>query len=255
MTARRFAFSLAALLLATSTAFTGDLAKVDRTIRREPSYKNSPRYCLLVFGMEARSRVWLVQDGDLLYVDRNGNGDLTEPGKKVAGRVDTPGLRVFSLGDLTDGSLTHEDLSVYQMIPLPSATGKPATQDGSTWSVSVSAERAADDHRVLPRRLAYIAGRDRGGSLVFAVRSQDAPVVHFNGALTLAVRNEGTPFVVGRGGNLTIGVGTPGIGPGTWAFVNYPNTIPTDVHPVAEITFPMVEQKPFRARFELKARC
>ena len=30
---------------------------------------------------EAQTRVWIVQDGDTLYVDRNGNGDLTEPGE------------------------------------------------------------------------------------------------------------------------------------------------------------------------------
>src|SRR5260370_27637620 len=61
-----------------------DLSKVDRTIAKEPAYKSKPRYCLLVFGPEAKTKVWLVQDGDTLYVDRNGNGDLTEPDKKVA---------------------------------------------------------------------------------------------------------------------------------------------------------------------------
>src|SRR6266571_5378383 len=61
-----------------------DLAKIDRTINKEPVYKSKPKYCLLVFGPEAKTKVWLVQDGDTLYVDRNGNGDLTEPDKKVA---------------------------------------------------------------------------------------------------------------------------------------------------------------------------
>ena len=54
-----------------------DLTKVDRTIAKEPAYKTKPRYCLLVFGPEPKIRVWLVLDGDVLYVDRNGNGDLT----------------------------------------------------------------------------------------------------------------------------------------------------------------------------------
>ena len=27
-----------------------DLTKIDRTIAKEPAYKNKPRYCLLVFG-------------------------------------------------------------------------------------------------------------------------------------------------------------------------------------------------------------
>jgi hypothetical protein len=61
-----------------------DLTKVERAIRKEPPYKTkSPRYCLLVFGPKADYRVWLVLDGDTLFVDRNGNGDLTEAGKST----------------------------------------------------------------------------------------------------------------------------------------------------------------------------
>jgi hypothetical protein len=60
-----------------------DLSKADRTIKKEPTYKTKPKYCLLVFGPEAKTRVWVVIDGDAAYVDRNGNGDLTEPGKRV----------------------------------------------------------------------------------------------------------------------------------------------------------------------------
>jgi hypothetical protein len=55
----------------------------ERKVAKEPVYKSNPKYCLLVFGPEAKTRVWLVQDGDTLYVDRNGNGDLTEAGEKV----------------------------------------------------------------------------------------------------------------------------------------------------------------------------
>ncbi len=59
-----------------------DLAKIDRSIRKEPVYQSKePQYCLLVFGPEAKVRVWLVLDGDALYLDRN--GDLTEPGKRI----------------------------------------------------------------------------------------------------------------------------------------------------------------------------
>src|SRR5262249_33364712 len=65
----------AAILSGASFADAADLTKVDRSIAKEPTYQTTtPRYCLLVFGPEAKSRVWLVQDGDVLYVDRNGNG-------------------------------------------------------------------------------------------------------------------------------------------------------------------------------------
>src|SRR5262245_35703569 len=71
------------------SAWAIDLTKIDRTIAREPAYKSkTPRYCLLVFGPQADKRVWLVLDKDVLHVDANGNGDLTEPGEKVT--VKTP---------------------------------------------------------------------------------------------------------------------------------------------------------------------
>ena len=68
-----------ALLLTASTAGTvtaADLPKIDQTIRKEPSYQGSQ---ILPPGLRAGSQecVWLVVDGDVLYVDCNGNGDLT----------------------------------------------------------------------------------------------------------------------------------------------------------------------------------
>src|SRR4051794_33990027 len=54
------------------------VSDINQPIQREPKYKSSPRYALLVFGPEKTSAVWIVQDGDQLYVDKNGNGDLTD---------------------------------------------------------------------------------------------------------------------------------------------------------------------------------
>ncbi len=65
-------------------AWAVDYAKIDRTIAKRPTYQSkAPKYCLLVFGPEADTRVWLVLDGEVLYVDRNGNGDLTEDGERA----------------------------------------------------------------------------------------------------------------------------------------------------------------------------
>jgi hypothetical protein len=79
--------SLAICLLASAwcgPASSADLSKIDRTIAREPAYETGkPKYCLLVFGPEARTRIWLVLDGTTLYVDRTGKGDLTGPDKRL----------------------------------------------------------------------------------------------------------------------------------------------------------------------------
>src|SRR6266478_6927907 len=61
-----------------------DYAKMDRTIAKEPAYRSkAPKYCLVVFGPEAKTRVWLVLDGDVLYADRNGDGDLTAKDERL----------------------------------------------------------------------------------------------------------------------------------------------------------------------------
>jgi hypothetical protein len=56
---------------------------------------------------------------------------------------------------------------------------------------------------------------------------------------------------------LQIGVGTQGIGPGTFTFVLYPDTIPNTVYPDADITFPAKSSgdKPIQKKYTLKQRC
>src|SRR5262245_53818136 len=97
--------SLALLAVSSAPAAATDLTKIDRTIAKEPAYQTKPKYCLLVFGPEARTRVWLVQDGNTLYIDRNGNGDLTESGEKV-----TWTRQICNAGNITslDGKSKYE---------------------------------------------------------------------------------------------------------------------------------------------------
>ena len=68
--------SLLMMLVVSSAASAGlDLTTIERKLAKEPAYRAKPKYCLLVFGPESKTRIWLVQDGDTLYVDRNGNGE------------------------------------------------------------------------------------------------------------------------------------------------------------------------------------
>jgi hypothetical protein len=69
-----------ACLLLLSLALEAD---VDRSIGKEPKYDGKPRYALLLIGKEQK-RIWLVQDGDTLYADTN--GDL-KPAKGKRDRV------------------------------------------------------------------------------------------------------------------------------------------------------------------------
>jgi hypothetical protein len=213
---------LAWLALGSLPASAADLTKIDRTIAKEPTYKNKPKYCLLVFGPEAKFRVWLVIDGDTLYVDRNGNGDLTEPGEAV---TRPPGGQ-FAAGTITEpNGIQHTKLQL-QVI-----------QAGS-FVIAI---------RIEGKRLecVQVEGPCRGasppGSRLFADHPRDAPIVHFNGPLTMkVVYHEGVWDVPARGERVVEVVawlGTPGLGEGTFASINTAE-FSERPRPTVEIEFP-----------------
>jgi hypothetical protein len=61
----------------------------------------------------------------------------------------------------------------------------------------------------------------------------------------------------GRKSELQIGVGTPGVGPGTFSFVLYKDTIPETAWPRADILFPARQKgdQPIKRSYTLKERC
>jgi hypothetical protein len=261
-----------ALLLAAGWLSAGpagaDLTKIDRTIGKEPAYKNSPRYCLLVFGPKADFRVWLVKDGDVLHVDRNGNGDLTEPGEKIT--ADKGGSAedgyTFEVPDLTLGGTKHYNLNV-DVRPLRSclfgehaqredlkAAARKAPQ-ADTLSLSLEARLP----RVKPAgRVFVVAGAiDLDGALLLAARPAEAPVVHVGGPLEITFSTDRPPLRRGSSRELIFAVGSRGAGPGTFARVNYDKTIPSDANPVGEFTFPPAKAggEPVKKRFEFTERC
>src|SRR5207249_117428 len=149
----------AVLLLLAPLAQADDLATIERKIAKEPAYQTkTPKYCLLVFGLDAKTRVWLVQDGDTLYVDRSGNGDLTGEGKRIKVKQQSDSYRSFEVGDLTIDGLTHKGISVTQMKASKEAVGndqeweriKKSGPEPWMWWVRVTAERGADDKRDFP---------------------------------------------------------------------------------------------------------
>lgn len=236
------------LITGSSPATAVDLIRVSGTIAREPVYRSkAPRYCLLVFGFEARSRVWLILDGDTLYVDRNGNGDLTEEGERVRAAA-PPGRGQFTAGDVREGPLVHTDLTVSQRPSDPETGAKGAAK----------VEESAYEVRV---RLA-VRARPAGGAwltagpLRFADRPDAARAIHFNGPLTMALLEEPI-LVAGQPGELRAAVGTPGLGQGTFAYLEYEGVIPKGVGPLAEIEFPPTAPggRPVRAAFPLTDRC
>ena len=91
--------ALVLMLVSASFAdeFRVDLSKIDRTIVHEPKYRSQPHYALLVFGPRAEHRAWLVIDGDsVAYIDRQGNGEFTDPADRV--ELDVEATNKIKLG-------------------------------------------------------------------------------------------------------------------------------------------------------------
>ena len=77
------AVAMAVVSLLTPSLFGDDRGpEYPKRIAKEPRYRSAfQQYALLVLGPDEGLRVWLVADGDNLYVDVNGDGDLTQPGE------------------------------------------------------------------------------------------------------------------------------------------------------------------------------
>src|SRR5260370_16455107 len=139
-----------------------DLSKIDRAIAKEPTYRSkTPLYSLLVFGPNATTRVWVVLDETDLYVDTNGDGDLTVATKRFP--KDGEGFKPFEITD-RDGKERYKITSI----------GVPRTEDKKRVFLMVSMEGVGKYNQ-------YCDSTPAG-------RLRDAPVSHFHGPLRLGLR-------------------------------------------------------------------
>ncbi len=221
------------LVVTACLANAADLSKIERTIAKEPAYQSKPRYCLLVFGPEAKARFWLVLDGDTLFVDRNANGDLTEPGESASPAAREEYSVSFTVPDLIEpnGKVKHTCLHLMQM-KKGNVYLRVRVENGRYWWT----------------------GFDDEERLYFAERPGDAPIVHFNGPRTFGFFH---PKTLDRGPRSEVvtqnrlSIGTPGLGKGTFAALDA-NQIPRPRSLIAEIEFPnpIKRGEPIRAKQE-----
>jgi len=257
-----------------------DPPKTDRSIGEQPAYRTkAPGYVLLTFGpgrpsFDRADRVWLVWDGDTLYVDRNSDGDLTDATDKVAAQVRRPGWAeddgyTFEVGELTVGGRTHKGLAVY-VAPLARYEGGSLGQRADvqavlkrdpkavTFTVSVDADVPGMKGGGIGERLSFMAGPiDLDGVLQFADQPAAAPVINFGGPLAVTFFAERPKMRVGRASDFVLVVGAIGEGPGTLAMLAYEGTIPKNAFPQADITFQPAKagDAPVREKYEIKERC
>jgi hypothetical protein len=258
----RVLMGLALLISSAAFAWADDEVKRGRSIVKEPAYQsNAPGYCLLTFGREGKTRVWLVFDSvpdplkpgdaeDYLYVDRNGNGDLTEPGARVAAVVHKRKIHVTFGKGFYDETLLEFDVG-----PVGGPGGKEKRRSLKVW---VSWYRGQERPCTLSLKTEGQFCREESVSgVIFSRRPEDAPVLRFDGPLTMR-------FALGMKHSLSLTeefnlqaeVGTVGSGPDS--FVSMRNdTFPKDLHPVAEIEWPHrgANKPPIKMRVTLNQRC
>jgi hypothetical protein len=216
-----------------------------------------------------------VQDGDTLYVDRNGNGDLTEPGEQVQAKKAREGVTpdegeyTFEIGDLTIGGKTHKGFALL-VSPLARYAGSPFSDNPDVKAALAKDPKATTalirgDVEVPGLKGGGIGGRvsfttgllDANGVTRLAESPAAAPVIHFGGPLEVTFDGFPPSLRVGRTSEFMLVVGTPGIGPGTFAAVAYTDTVPADARPAVEITFQPARpgDPPIKEKYEIKERC
>lgn len=250
--------TLVTLSLLAASAGAVDLATIDRSIRKEPVYQSKdPQYCLLVFGPEAKVRVWLVLDGDVLYVDRNGNGDLTEPGEQVNPTTmlrespDRPDMKLictfFLWRAVKDGHFEGDPVL-------------PCVPESDCLIVEhfIPADNRDDASAALYRKhpLRVDVGTERweqDSSFAPGSRPDNAPILHFDGPRHLALHPYSEPLRRGETSSLALQILTPGLGASTRT-INAEGM--ENSHPVAEIECPPRPPgaEPVRFRLELPGR-
>ena len=99
------------------------------------------------------------------------------------------------------------------------------------------------------------------GSVQFADRPQDAPLLHFDGPLTMGFTDPDKQTLArgDAGSQINAWIGTPGPGKekGAVVFLDHSKGVPSDIHPVVSIEFPSKDPngKPIKITAGLMQRC
>jgi hypothetical protein len=223
-----------------------DLGKIDRSIAKEPAYQDKqPLYGLYVFGPEAKTRVWAIfdksgpdaTDYDVLYFDRNADGDLTAPEERIAGKVAAGGV-TFDIGSFTD-PLTkqkHTEMSI--------------TREGGNTPMVMLRMKWCD--KVIVKG-GYAP--DAGPYTQFATAPAKAPVLWpgADGPLSFQLWQL-KPLAIGEADDVRVFLGHQGQGPNTFCAV--PDTfLPKTVPVLATLLYTDKDGKERRAQAELRERC
>jgi hypothetical protein len=231
---------------ASQAAKVPDLSKIPRRLVKEPVYQSQqPLYGLYVFGSQPRTPVWAVfdkskpdaADYDILYFDRNADGDLTAADERIEGKAGQNMMR-FDIGTFTDPGTgqKHTELSIIRH-----SGSEPMVMLRMKW---------CDDVLV---RGGYAP--DVGPYTQFSRTPEAAPVLWpgADGPLSFQFWQM-QPLIIGAADDVRVFLGHQGHGPHTFCAV--PDTfLPTKVPVLATLIYTDQDGKERRALSELRERC
>jgi len=198
-----------------------DLSAVDKTIGKEPVYKGKPGYALLVLGPEAKTRVWLVEDGERIYVDRNADGDLTGAAEAIEAskvRVANSSYRdkEYAIGTLTpfDNTGPHTDFKITAY-----------SEDNKQWNY------------VLKLKVNGKLQQFAGWKPIFKDTREKAAILHFGGPLSVQPLRFAEFSLKEKKPELHIRFFTAGLAEFSAVSLGY-EAVPPSIEPVAFIEWP-----------------
>jgi hypothetical protein len=234
---------------------------------KEPKYHSEPRYALLVFGPQRDTRVWLVLDGTTLYVDRNANGDLTEPGNRLEPNNPNDGSNRFA------NVRSHTHFDVYEFTVNASA-GRPSKLRLEHWIRAEHYEPTTEFEKERHERwkklrfeTTTLCRQDGQGQaktlLLFMPKSAVAQVCALDGPLTFMPKLPDCQVLQRWEGGCELAFHIAGRGrPPFEREADYFNRlatkeVPKGVHLEVEIEYPAKEagEPPLRRKHLLKRRC
>jgi hypothetical protein len=203
--------------------------------------RSNPQYCLLLFGPEARVRVWVILDGKVVSIDRHGD-DFPRKGERVGRLADCKGIELLDPDRETRYIITR--ISDYE-------EGHPPQR---RLIVNVDVKGPLEYRQY--------------GDVGMAEQPQGAAIAHFHGPLTVGPRTIlwklPPKLALIRGEkptDLPANVGTMDAVRGCWVVVRTHNgessAFPDGVFPVVDVEFASQRpgDPPVKRRYPLDKFC
>lgn len=202
-------------------ASTNGVSHLDRTIVKEPIYQSPPKYSVIKLGQSGDMKVWMVEDGKRLFVDKNANGDMTDDGPPLKpGSVRELSANRWDFEYLLDAiTPTNETRHTSFVLRRWNYNGK---EDNYGLSLSVDG------------RLPVYAG---WFGTFWSTNRETAPIIHFGGSFTPKLLRS-KEFTLGPGRRrLSLGFVNPGSGEGAQSLLSI-DAFPRYLVPELNIEWP-----------------